>query len=209
LGINAVAIDPDTARTALASNVDSHYLLRYGSLMGSAFLEGLGEATMQSGSTFSNNFVGYSTSTAVLSGGQKTIVALGQVGQKLSNATAGFFNTPPTVTVNAGEGIGILFMADATLANDQPAAIPVLTGGGKVVQPAAGAAAGTTTTTTTTPVAPQQVILPGAPQQVVTSTTSTTPGPPNPYLETQPSGLVNGRMPPLPNLVPAVTSESQ
>ena len=40
-GINAVAIDPNTARTAVSGYVNSHYLLRYGTLFASAFLSGL------------------------------------------------------------------------------------------------------------------------------------------------------------------------
>ncbi len=44
--LNAVAVDAETARTALATGVDHHYFLRYGSLFASAFLEGVGEAML-------------------------------------------------------------------------------------------------------------------------------------------------------------------
>ncbi len=49
--INAMAIDPDTARTAIAKSVNSHYLLRYGSLFASAFLSGLSQGIINSGAT--------------------------------------------------------------------------------------------------------------------------------------------------------------
>ncbi len=38
--VNAFAIDPDTARTVMASNVNYHYLKRYGSMFASSFLTG-------------------------------------------------------------------------------------------------------------------------------------------------------------------------
>lgn len=42
VSINAYAIDQNTAQTALATNVDHHYLLRYGSLFAASFLQGFG-----------------------------------------------------------------------------------------------------------------------------------------------------------------------
>jgi intracellular multiplication protein IcmE len=118
--ISAVAIDPETARTALASNVDSHYLLRYGTLLASSFITGLGQATMQSGSEIQNTIFSSTVTTASLSASEKALVALGQAGQQLGNATAPYFNTPPTVTLNSGISLGILFMADATLTSAPP-----------------------------------------------------------------------------------------
>ena len=41
ISINAVAIDPETARTAMSGEVDNHYLLRYGTFFASAFLSGV------------------------------------------------------------------------------------------------------------------------------------------------------------------------
>ena len=46
--INAFAIDPDTARTAIASDVNHHYLTRYGALFGASFLAGYSNAIMTS-----------------------------------------------------------------------------------------------------------------------------------------------------------------
>ncbi|MFZ9034974.1 MAG: TrbI/VirB10 family protein [Francisellaceae bacterium] len=43
ISITAYAIDPQTAQNAMASDVDHHYLLRYGSLFASAFLQGFGD----------------------------------------------------------------------------------------------------------------------------------------------------------------------
>ena len=49
LPVDAYAIDPDTARTALAHDVDNHYMLRYGTLFASSFLSGLASAISSSG----------------------------------------------------------------------------------------------------------------------------------------------------------------
>lgn len=116
LSINAVAIDPDTARTALASDVDHHYLERYGSLFASAFLEGYGSAIEQSGSTVTNTIFGGSTQTySDLSGIEEVAAGLGQVGQEWGSQLGEVLNRPNTITVNAGIGLGILFLSDATL----------------------------------------------------------------------------------------------
>lgn len=113
--INAVAIDPETARTALADNVDHHYLLRYGSMFASSFMQGIGQAIQQSGQTQVNNAGTNTTTFSKLNLGEKLLVGLGQVGQNMGSAAQQNFNTPPTVTVKSGQGVGILFQTDVQL----------------------------------------------------------------------------------------------
>lgn len=117
LSVSAVAIDPDTARTALASDVDKHYLLRYGSLFASSFLEGYSKAISESGSTqtTTNSVFGATTTktTPELSGNEQLMVALGEVGKKWGQQVRPLFNTPYTVTINQGTGLGLLFISDA------------------------------------------------------------------------------------------------
>ena len=116
LSISAVAIDPDTARTALASDVDHHYLERYGSLFASAFLEGYGSAIQQAGSTVTNSVFGGSTqSYGSLSGIEEVAAGLGQVGQEWGSQLGDVLDRPNTITVNSGVGLGILFLSDASL----------------------------------------------------------------------------------------------
>lgn len=116
LSVNAVAIDPDTARTAVASDVDSHYLLRYGTLFASSFMSGFGQAVSESGATVveqsnGNTFIANpATSTQ-----EKGLVALGEVGKQFGKQFGDLARTPPTVKVDAGAGLGILFMADAVV----------------------------------------------------------------------------------------------
>jgi intracellular multiplication protein IcmE len=112
LAINAVAIDQNTARTALSSSTDNHYLLRYGSLFASSFLQGYGQAIQSSGTTVSTTGLTTQTATPSLSPRQEIAVALGNVGTQWGNQLNTIFNTPPTVHVYSGTGLGILFLAD-------------------------------------------------------------------------------------------------
>ncbi|MBP9764130.1 MAG: hypothetical protein KBD03_02310 [Gammaproteobacteria bacterium] len=113
LAIQGVAIDTDTARTALASDVDHHYLLRYGTLFASSFMSGYAKVITSAGTVQTNSGTGTtSTTTPQLSGRKEVFAALGEVGKKFGDATSTYFTTPNTVTVNAGTGIGLLILAD-------------------------------------------------------------------------------------------------
>ncbi len=113
LGIEAYAIDPETARTAFASDVDNHYLLRYGSLFASSFMEGFGKAVGQQGTTITDPNGTQTQSKPELSPKQQVYSALGTMGEKWSKQVEPLFKTPVTVTVEQGLGVGILFMRDA------------------------------------------------------------------------------------------------
>lgn len=112
--VNAFAIDPDTARTVLASSVNYHYMLRYGSLFATSFLSGYASAVQNSGATNTTSIFGSTTGNATYSPLGKIAIGLGQVGTALSSVVSSYSSTPPTVKVNAGVGLGILFMADVT-----------------------------------------------------------------------------------------------
>lgn len=111
--INAFAVDPDNARTVMASSVNYHYLMRYGALMASSFLTGYASAITQAGDSTTGIF-GTSTTHPNLSPGNRIAVGLGQVGTAFSNVVQSYVNTPATVKVDAGVGIGILYMDDVT-----------------------------------------------------------------------------------------------
>jgi type IV secretory pathway VirB10-like protein len=112
--VTAYAIDPDTARVVLASSVDYHYMKRFGAMMATSFLQGYASAITSSASTSTTGIFGTSTTHPQLSPGNKLAVGLGQVGQTLGNATQNYINIPPTVRVDSGVGLGILFMSDVT-----------------------------------------------------------------------------------------------
>lgn len=145
--ISAVAIDPDTARTALASDVDYHYFLRWGSLFASSFLEGYSKAVGESGTTVQTSTApGSATSTTnkqALNGRQQIFEGLGTVGERWSEAIAKNFERKPTITIDSGIGIGVLLTADLKL-GEKPEEINRFTrysGGQPVVSGGVGAGA--------------------------------------------------------------------
>lgn len=113
LQINAVAMNPDDAHTAIASSVDNHYLLRYGALFGASFLSGYASAITDAGTTSLGLGV-IQVTHPNLSAKDRTLVGLGEVGKNLSDVTRRLVDTPPTVRVSAGVGIGVLFMANVS-----------------------------------------------------------------------------------------------
>jgi type IV secretory pathway VirB10-like protein len=117
--IQAVAIDPDTARTALASDVDHHYFLRYGSLFASSFISGYGKAITNQGTTTTSPLTGTTTTTTPpLDNKEKFLAALGEVGTAWAAQVKPIFNTPYTVYVDQGTGIGLLFLSDVDLSEE-------------------------------------------------------------------------------------------
>lgn len=117
---NIVAIDPNTARTALSGYVNNHYLLRYGSLFASSFLAGLGDAVSKSGATVINSPLSTVTTYPKLTPTGYALVGLGGVGKQFSSVLAQQFNTPPTIKIPGGTGMGLLFMSDVTLPQPLP-----------------------------------------------------------------------------------------
>lgn len=120
LSVQVVAIDPDTARTALASDVDHHYLLRYGTLFASSLMSGYAKGIQQSGATTTTSPLTGATTTTNPPLDNKDLLfsAFGEFGTQLGNATKQYFNTPYTVTVDQGTGVGLLFLSDATIDDD-------------------------------------------------------------------------------------------
>lgn len=115
IGVNAVAIDENTARTAVSGNVNSHYLLRYGSLFASAFLSGVSQGVIQSGTT-EDCFLGICHKVHdKITPGEYVALGLGNVGQQYAATMGQNFNVPPTIKIEGGTGMGILFMSDVTL----------------------------------------------------------------------------------------------
>lgn len=114
-----VAVDPETSRTALASDVDHHYLLRYGTLFASSFMEGFAEAVKEQGTTTVTQSTGATTEVKPqLSTSEQIWTGLGTVGEKWGKAVAPLFNRPYTITVDAGTAVGLLLLSDLELPED-------------------------------------------------------------------------------------------
>ena len=116
MGFSATAIDPNTARTAIASDVDHHYLLRWGSLFASSFLEGYTQAVASSGQTQTtsqgSSGTTTTTSTPPLDGRQQFFQGLGLLGSKWSEVVGKNFDRKITITIDQGTSIGLLLTTD-------------------------------------------------------------------------------------------------
>ncbi len=115
--ISAYAIDPNTARTALSSKTNNHYLMRYGSLFASSFLEGFGNAFQSANTTVTIGGTGGGNNVTVQNGiGRSTlenaVIGLATVGKTWGQQAQVLFNTPTTVEVYSGTPVGILFTQD-------------------------------------------------------------------------------------------------
>ena len=112
--INAFAVDTSTYRTFLASDVDNHYFLRYGLRLAAAFVEGYGDAIASSGATTTTSPFGSTTSVlGDYSHSQIMKMSAGKLGQQLGREIDASTNgIKPTVTVDGGLPIGVLFVAD-------------------------------------------------------------------------------------------------
>ncbi len=115
VSVNAIAVDPRTSRTSLASDVDNHYFLRYGVMLGAAFLGGYADALKESNQTCTTSALGTTTCTSTngLSSKQITQQALGTMGKDLANETKQkVAQLKPTITVDQGMAVGLLIMED-------------------------------------------------------------------------------------------------
>ena len=112
--ISAVAVDANTSRTALANDVNHHYLQKYGLLLATSFLSGYGQALSRSNTTTIINPNGGATVVSgQLTSKQVNREALGKVGDAVSQTVAeNASSIKPTITVPAGAAIGILLMDD-------------------------------------------------------------------------------------------------
>jgi intracellular multiplication protein IcmE len=121
MGISAYAIDPSTARTALASRVNHHYLMRYGSLFASTFLAGFSSAIQSADTTITIGGTGGTTDTTVQNGINRSLlenalIGLGEVGKAWSETAQELMNRPTTIELFSGTGMGILFTQDVQIA---------------------------------------------------------------------------------------------
>ena len=112
--IGAYAVSPGSKlRSGLETDVNNHYLYRYGSLLASAFMQGFGQAAMYSDSTsypsaMGTPVIGFNGMTLM----QQTEMGMGQAGMMLGGQAMNAFNTPPTVKVAANTPVGLMIVAE-------------------------------------------------------------------------------------------------
>lgn len=118
LQMQGYAVNPDSSNLGLATDVDHHYLERFGLVFAAAFLQGYGQAVQQSGATAVVNPLGGTTVVnPTTTATQQSKIALGTVGQSMAQAFSKNTQRPTTIKVAAGTPIGILVMQDVVQQN--------------------------------------------------------------------------------------------
>jgi intracellular multiplication protein IcmE len=117
--ITAVAIDPATANTGLATSVNNHYLLRYGTFFASNFLSGIGQAIQSPGQVkvVTGNGVADVGSSSKFSPAEQSKIAIGRTAEAFTK-TLNYLDTPPTIKISSGTAIGILLQNDLVIEGD-------------------------------------------------------------------------------------------
>ena len=108
--LEAYAVDPKTARTAIASSVDHHYLERFGGLIAASFLEGFGEAVKNTGTSTYATAYGSASFQPNYDLNAQLWQAAGKVGQRTANILSQNFTRQPTVMLEANSDIGVLII---------------------------------------------------------------------------------------------------
>lgn len=112
LPIKAVAVDPNTLSQGMATYVNRHMMARIGATLATSFMQGLGQAIQQSGSTATYTASG----GTVVSQGEKSLTqqflqaggqSAGEIGSMLSQM---FGNTQTTVKIAQYTPFGLLFL---------------------------------------------------------------------------------------------------
>lgn len=126
--IDAIAVDDSTRTVGMADEVDRHLLLRYGTVFGTAFLQGVGQSlstAIQGASSFGATPTGDGTTDTAAARREvienivkdyelHALSAMGQVGQKASEMAQPLMDKPPTVIKYADTGMAILFLDEVT-----------------------------------------------------------------------------------------------
>jgi len=112
LPVDAVLVSPETRETAVASSVDHHYGARllYPSL--AAIASGVGQAVALSGSVQSNSLYGNTSVYRNLNPEQIAALGVGAVGNNLQGVLNEMAPKGPTVKLDAGVPVGVMFLKD-------------------------------------------------------------------------------------------------
>ncbi len=112
LPVEAVLVSPETRETAVASSVDHHYGARllYPSL--AAVASGAGQAIALSGSSQATSAFGSASTYKNLNTGEIIGVGVGAAGNNLQQVLNEMAPKGPTVKLDAGVPVGVMFLKD-------------------------------------------------------------------------------------------------
>ncbi len=112
--IDALVIAPDSMETAVASDVDQHYVARFVLPVAAAFVAGLGQAIEQSNATVAVSPFGGYTAQNHLNFNQQLGVAAGAAGTQLQQLFLQNAPNGPTIKLAAGVNVGVIFLKPLT-----------------------------------------------------------------------------------------------
>ena len=116
ISCDGVVIAPDTMEAAVASGVNQHYISRFALPAAAAFVEGLGQAlATTSNTTQVLSPLGGATSVTNLNFHQQLGVAAGAAAQQIGSTLLQDAPKGPTVTLDAGVAVGVMFLTDVKL----------------------------------------------------------------------------------------------
>lgn len=107
--IDAILINSETTEDSIASAIDDHALSRWGALAGASILEGAATMAEKSGQTMASTYGAPITVATNYNTKQLVAGAVGNIGKRGSSIAAAYFNTPPTLTADKGDEVGIIF----------------------------------------------------------------------------------------------------
>lgn len=111
-GINVVAVDPFTMRTALADEVDYHTFERYFKLAAASIVAGYAETLKEVEEEDTASGSSVETITGPDKFNERVAVAIGRVGEKLEPKFEKAFDRESTVTIYKNRDLGIMFLSD-------------------------------------------------------------------------------------------------
>lgn len=111
-----LVIAPDTMETAVASEIDQHYVERFVLPAAAAFIQGLGQAiATTSNTTAVLSPLGGATTTTQLNFQQQLGVAAGAAAGQIGTALNQAAPKGPTIKLEANVAVGVIFLAPVTI----------------------------------------------------------------------------------------------
>lgn len=101
--ISAIGLDNETLNDFVGGDVNNHYLLRWGGLIGSNFLKGMGEAVSNNRYGIAGDGSDNIISNPLTGTKDQMKMAAGMVGSELASIAREQFNRPPTVKINRND----------------------------------------------------------------------------------------------------------
>lgn len=108
--IRGYGVDPATSGVAVRTDADHHYFTRWGGLVAASFLRGFADAVEKAGITTTDTNYSSVQSYPEYDLSDQSWIAAGEVGETLAVPMQQHFYTPPTVTLDPMDTLGVLII---------------------------------------------------------------------------------------------------